>query len=50
MSSRLVGLIVVPGEHVVKIEVEEEGWRADATVGSRNSEGVQDGSSRSDVI
>ena len=45
MSSRPVGLIVVPGEHIVKIEVEEEARRADATVGSTSgSEVVQDGS------
>ena len=42
MNSRLVGLIVVPGEHIVKIEVEEEGRRADATVDSTSSEGIQD--------
>lgn len=48
MTSRFVGLIVVPGEHIVKIEVEEEGRRADATMGPTSSEGIQDGSAQSD--
>ena len=50
MSSRLVGLIVVPGEHIVKIEVEEEEKRADTSVGLTSSEGIRDDSARSDII
>ena len=49
MTSRFVGLIVVPGEHIVKIEVEEEGRRANVTVGSTSRGVVQDRSARSDI-
>lgn len=49
MTSRFMGLIVVPGEHIVKMEVEEEDGMADAPVGSKSREGIQDGSARSDI-